>query len=93
MWCLNSLLFQKRGELFELSRFSKVIKRFISSTSASQLVEEALLLGVSFLLLVIVLGVVQNVTSTLSSFLNQAWKEIEEAANGLFGWVWSSNRC
>jgi len=63
------------------------LRRLFYETSASQMVEEALLLGISFVMLAIVLGLVEKVANVTSSYFDQAWKALGDAAQGLLGWT------
>lgn len=62
-------------------------RRLLYEASASQMVEEALLLGISFVMLAVVIGLVQKVTGVTSSYFDQAWKAMSEASQGLFSWA------
>lgn len=65
----------------------KRLRHLLHDASASQMVEEALLLGISFVMLAVVLGLVQKVTDVTSSYFDQAWKAMGEASQGLFSWA------
>jgi hypothetical protein len=70
--------------------FEKVKRKLyelIQNPAASQMIEEALLLGVSFTLLAIVLGVVNGVGNSLSTIFNESLKNLQNISQGLFGWL------
>jgi len=70
--------------------FEKVKRKLyelIQNPVASQMIEEALLLGVSFTLLAIVLGVVNGVGNSLSTIFNESLKNLQNISQGLFGWL------
>lgn len=70
-----------------IRHFTEVLKRFLRSISAAQLVEEGLLLCLALVMLTVMLGVVQNVLKFVGSFFSQSWKELEQIAQSLFGWL------
>jgi hypothetical protein len=71
-------MFEKiKRKLFEL----------IQAPLASQMIEEALLLGVSFTLLAVVLGVVSGVGNAISVIFDESFKQLQNISQGLFGWL------
>jgi len=72
-----------------VKRIIKRILDLIRNTSATQLVEEGLLLVIALFMLTVMLGLVHNVINMVTSFFGQTWKEIQEIAQGLFSWMWT----
>lgn len=88
MWCLNSILSNSEWVLsLTIRHLTEVLKRFVRSVSAAQLVEEGLLLCMALVMLTVMLGVVQNVLKLVGGFFNQSWNELEQIAQSLFGWL------
>lgn len=63
------------------------ISELLNDISATQLLEEGLLICVSLFMLAVMLGVVHNAIKMVGSFFDQTWKTLEEIAKGLFGWI------
>ena len=70
-----------------MKRFLKRILELIKDVSATQLVEEGLLLVISLFMLTVMLGLVHNVVNMVTGFFSQTWKEIQEIAQGLSSWI------
>jgi len=70
-----------------VKRFLKRILELIKDVSATQLVEEGLLLVISLFMLTVMLGLVHNVVNMVTGFFSQTWKEIQEIAQGLSSWI------
>lgn len=70
-----------------MRRFARILRRFIRSTTAAQLVEEGLLLCLALVMLTVMLGVVQNVLKFVGDSFSQSWRALEQIAQGLFGWI------
>jgi len=88
LWCLNSILSNSEWVLsLTIRHLTEVLKRFVRSVSAAQLVEEGLLLCMALVMLTVMLGVVQNVLKLVGGFFNQSWNELEQIAQSLFGWL------
>jgi Flp pilus assembly pilin Flp len=68
-------------------RFIKILRRFVQSTTAAQLVEEGLLLCMALVMLTVMLGVVQNVLKFVGDSFSQSWRALEQIAQSLFGWI------
>lgn len=68
-------------------KLKRKLYELIQNPVASQMIEEALLLGVSFTLLAIVLGVVNGVGNSLSTIFDESLKSLQNISQGLFGWL------
>lgn len=70
-----------------MKQLIKQILRFLRDRSASQLLEEGLLICIALFTLAVMLGVTRDITKFVVSFFDKTWKELQEIAKGLFGWA------
>jgi Flp pilus assembly pilin Flp len=86
--CLNRILSNSEWvPSLKMWRFIKILRRFVQSTTAAQLVEEGLLLCMALVMLTVMLGVVQNVLKFVGDSFSQSWRALEQIAQSLFGWI------
>ncbi|HID90807.1 TPA: hypothetical protein EYP44_02475 [Candidatus Bathyarchaeota archaeon] len=64
-----------------------VLKRMARSLSASQLLEEALLIGISLCIAATIFALISKVSGQLGSSIGQVWDNIVRMLNDYFSWL------
>lgn len=67
-------------------RMKRPLKRLIHGSSASQLLEEALLIGISLCIAAAIFTMVSKVTGQLGTSLGQIWENIARIFSDYLAW-------
>ena len=62
----------------------RIIRRFVKSRTAAQLIEEALLLSVALVALSLLVGGIESILKQAGDFTSNIWNSISSAINNLF---------
>lgn len=66
---------------------AKILKRVILDSKASQLLEEAILIGISLCVAAAIFAMASKVTGQLGTSLGEIWEGITKILSDYFGWL------